>query len=256
MTALSHMALSQDVLTRAGGGVPSPFAALRLTDFTQFEPGGVGTFMSTPPSDLGGNLGWSFSVLGGVGKSVTDPFDGWYAVGPVMKDTLGNALSPTDAWTVATFLAERTAPDLSSDIQVMFGVLNEASDSASVRAGAHGVLYSAATRAGRKVMVIAGAATFVGGATSANIRYIPGNLHKTGTGAASVLVIGDGRALDTNRAPLTNNFNTGQQDATAWGDVAPRLFLAVHRTSTTDTTTRTVVVSPYAQGACPSSLPA
>lgn len=248
---LSRSVLGGPPLLSAGGGEPLPYAALRLADFTQFEPGGVGTFLSAPPEDQGGNGGWAFSVLGGAGKSVSDPFDGWHAIGPVMKTVTGSSLSATQSWSVACMLAERVAmSDLSGDIQIMMGICNEASDSASIRAGGHGVLATGGARGGRKVMVIAGAATFVGGATSNNIRYAPGYLSKTGMGAASVVIIHDGRLLDTNRAPLANNYNTGQQDATAWGDVAPRLWVAVHRTAVTAGTV-TLTFQPYAQPVSP-----
>ena len=238
-----------------GGGSLRSFEALRLANFVQFEPGGVGTFLSTPPVDLGGDLGWSFSVLGGAGKSVADPLDGWYAVGPPMTDVLGRPLTPSDAWTMLVDVVERTAFDLSSDIEVLLGVMSEASDSGTVDGVMAGLLYTAASRNGRKALITNGVATVVGGGGNASTRHVSTPLYKVGTGAASVLYVGDSRTLDSARAPLTATLNTGDGIVTAYGDTVPRLVVSVHRTSITDVTTRAGTVSFYAQPPTPTPIP-
>lgn len=98
--------------------------------------------------------GISRTVTGG--WSTTDPLDGgvnyWRALDPV-----GRPLDPALCWDIDFLIIERTPAGLSSDLVVMVGLLNEATDSATVDGIYCAIRYSGAGRNVRHGAVFNGA---------------------------------------------------------------------------------------------------
>lgn len=199
----------------------------------------------------------SISVLGGAGTSFSDPLDGWYAVGPAMLGADGATLDVTSMWMALLSIAETTAPALTSDIAIVVGILNEASDSGTVDGAFTGYLFTGGTRTRRRGTLQDGT-VILGSApgSSANIRREIASLHRCGLGASAIVPIFLNYALDSSDAILSGVGNPALviTNAPTWGASPVYPFVAIHRTSITDGTTRVVGVDPGGLALDPSSV--
>lgn len=214
-----------------------------LTDFlssgTWIDPGG--NHLSGTPSF---SSGWTLTLLGGAGTSVSDPFDGAHLIGsPLSTLATGAALTTSDIWSIAAHLLELSPPDsLSSDINIAMGLCDEDADSATINAAFIGLTYSGGSRALLKGRVTAGVVSSNTGAANNSMRAHQSLFFKQGNGSggnvrfAPLLTT---RAIDAQGDSIAGvGAGAATPQDTPIGNFTPRPFLAAWRSSTTDGTAR------------------
>jgi hypothetical protein len=193
-----------------------------------------GRLSGTPtftPNAVGGSGGWSLSLTGG--WSATDPFDAPHIIFPPMQ-----GFNLNTCFAVGMEIMERTPPDLSSDITIIAGICSENADSGTIQAVFHALLYSGASRAGRRGQVAAGVASSSTGVANASIRSVSTVFWKNGEGSSAVWQSSQGRCGDASHTPIGAATLSNVDYRAVAGDAAPRPFISVLRGAAVDVTTR------------------
>jgi hypothetical protein len=160
-----------------------------------------------------------------------------------LEDVAGAALDAAAMFALLVRLIGRTEPNLTADLAVVLGLLNESASSGTVDGMFVGLRWSGGTRNGLHGQITNGVGTFNNGTAAATIRHLDATLTKCGDSSPCVCT--------TNaRGPLDSSFGVVAQGLGAavvpptFGNVVPYLFLAVGRTAGT-AGNETVRIDPY-----------
>lgn len=243
-------------VVQVGGGSPlSPdYTPQRLDDFTQYNT----SFLASPVVDNGGSAGWSIPLRGGVGTTATNPFTAWHAIGNApLLDAYRRPIVVTREWLMVMGL--RLLDSFSSfaagqDINVLVGICSASSHGPTNRGVGLGALLRPS---GRLISTQSSAAADGTWTVAQNVSVsTPALLEaavaklgrdqgRAGFGSGLVLCPSWARWAegDTANWGLTPDASANE-DNDGWADSTPYPFVAAYRSSTTDTTSRTITVQP------------
>jgi len=180
--------------------------------------------------DLGDGNGIRCPLMGGM-TLVSDPFNGVYAVF-ALKDAAGIAIPAESLYALVAQLIDRIVTDDSSDTAVVFGLCNEAVDSATIDAIAQGLRLTSNAHYGRQDVTANGANTATNSGSSLTATQIVSTYCRVGAGASALIVAHEARgALDASEAPVAIALG-GTSPFVTFGAAKPYGFIAWYRIST------------------------